>query len=44
MLRLSHFSFKREAKWLMVWALILPLVGILLGLVIPLIGRWLGSR
>ncbi len=34
------FGFKREATWILVFSLALPLIGILLALVIPMIARY----
>jgi hypothetical protein len=30
-----RFTFEREAKWLLVFSLLVPLVGILLAIIIP---------
>jgi hypothetical protein len=38
---LKHFTFEREAKWLVAIYLLLPLIGILAGFVIPaILRRW----
>jgi hypothetical protein len=42
MLRLSYVSFKREATWLLVVGLGIPLVGFLAAVVFPAIARWFG--
>ncbi len=37
------FTFKREAKWLLAISLV-PVVGVLLAIIWPVIARWLGGR
>jgi hypothetical protein len=44
MLRLSYVSFKREAAWLLVVGLGIPLIGVLAAIVVPALARWLGWR
>ena len=44
MLRLAHVSFRREARWLMIAAFALPVIGLLMAVVFPAVGRWLGWR
>jgi phosphotransferase system glucose/maltose/N-acetylglucosamine-specific IIC component len=39
-----HFTFKREAKWLLILSLALPAIGILFAIVWPVVARWLGAR
>jgi phosphotransferase system glucose/maltose/N-acetylglucosamine-specific IIC component len=41
---MCNFTFKREAKWLMVPTLALPAIGILLAILWPAVARWLGAR
>ncbi len=39
--RLTGFTFEREAKWMVVLFVLLPLVGILFAIVIPgILRRW----
>jgi hypothetical protein len=38
------FTFRREAKWLLVLTLLLPLLGILATIVLPAWRNWLGAR
>ncbi len=42
MLRLSYVSFRREAMWLMIAALALPVVAWVIAVVVPALSRWLG--
>jgi len=44
MLRLSDVSFEREARWLLVVFVALPVLGFLLTVVIPALASWLGAR
>ena len=41
---MKHFTFKREARWLMWVAVVLPALAILLTFVWPVVARWLWSR
>jgi hypothetical protein len=41
---MRHFTFKREAKWLMWLTLTLPVIGIFLVVILPGVLRWLGVR
>jgi phosphotransferase system glucose/maltose/N-acetylglucosamine-specific IIC component len=40
----ADFSFKREAKWMLILTLVLPALGILITIVWPAVARWLGAR
>jgi phosphotransferase system glucose/maltose/N-acetylglucosamine-specific IIC component len=39
-----HFTFKREAKWLMLLTLVLPVLAFLFAIVWPAVARWLGAK
>ena len=44
MFRLAHFSFRREARWLMLLVFALPVIAILAALAVPAVAHWLGWR
>jgi hypothetical protein len=44
MLRLSSVSFKREAEWLLVLGVGIPVLGFLFAVALPALARWLGWR
>jgi hypothetical protein len=39
-----HFTFRREAKWLLVLTLLGPLLAILATIVLPALRDWLAAR
>jgi Tfp pilus assembly protein FimT len=39
-----HFTFRREAMWLLILAVLLPLLAILFAIAVPALRDWLDAR